>query len=250
MLSANQIEDIKLQAFSCEPSILPGVCQVYPLSMGEIIKIGLNNYSAKLETLLLTSNTIAELLKKKVGVEIDSSEIDVLQYLLLSTEQRDTFFLELESTFSTFIKEDILFLPEINSIAIGDPKEKRLITSENFEDFQNILRIQNRRKIAEPPPENETPWERKRRLNNEKIAEIKRKKAQKQSNGEEAKLQDLLEMAKVYGIDYKNESLYAFYSLLRRYEAKEKWDQDLQMLCAGADNEKIKTKYWGGSLED
>jgi hypothetical protein len=51
------------------------------------------------------------------------------------------FFLELESAFSTFIKEEILILPKINSILVGAPEEKRLITSENFRDFQDILRI-------------------------------------------------------------------------------------------------------------
>ena len=39
--------------------------------------------------------------------------------------------------------------------------------------------------------------------------------------------------------------LYAFYNLLRRYQAHEKWTQDLQMICAGADSKKMKTKYWG-----
>jgi hypothetical protein len=31
---------------------------------------------------------------------------------------------------------------------------------------------------------------------------------------------------------------------------KEKWEQDIQMICAGADSKKIKTKYWGESLDD
>jgi hypothetical protein len=32
-----------------------------------------------------------------------------------------------------------------------------------------------------------------------------------------------MEIAKVFGIDL-NETIYAFYKLLRRYELKEKWD--------------------------
>jgi hypothetical protein len=37
--------------------------------------------------------------------------------------------------FTTFIKEDIILLPKINSILVGSPEEKRLINSENFIDF-------------------------------------------------------------------------------------------------------------------
>lgn len=249
MLSVEQIEDIKLQAFAGEPSILNGVCEVYPLTMSEIIKKGFSKYSVYLGTLLLTPQEISKQLRDKIGDEVDNlGTIDVLEYLLLSANQNDMFFLELQRMFSTFIKEDIILLPKINSILIGPPEEKRLITSENFADFQNILRIQNRREFVTPPPENETPWERKRRENAEKVAAAKKRQAQK--NGEEQSLEAMLEIASVYGIDYKNETLYAFYGLLPRYQAHEKWVNDLQMICAGADSKKMKTKYWGDSSKE
>jgi hypothetical protein len=31
---------------------------------------------------------------------------------------------------------------------------------------------------------------------------------------------------------------------------KEKWEADIQMLCAGADSKKLDTKYWGEKPED
>lgn len=55
-------------------------------------------------------------------------------------------------------------LPSINAIVIGNPKDKRLITNDNFSDFQTILRIQNRRKVPEPPPENESAFAKRMRL--------------------------------------------------------------------------------------
>jgi hypothetical protein len=60
----------------------------------------------------------------------------------------------------------------------------------------------------------------------------------------------MLQMAEVYGIDIENHTLYAFYDLLRRHQMKEKWDQDIRMICAGADSKKIKTKYWGESFDE
>lgn len=249
MLSANQIEDIKLQAYLGKPSVLPGVCHVYPKTISEIVEMGVNNYNGKLGLLLLTETQIVAIIKEKTGKEVPIEEIEPLSYLLMSAEQDDTFLLELQSVFSTFIKEEILLLPKINSILIGKPEERRLITSKNFRDFQDILRIQNKRDMEEPPPEDESPGQRKMRLLREKVAAVKRKQAQKK-NGEGQSLLDLLEIADVFGIDVQKCTLFSFYNLIRRYQLKEKWDQDIQMLCAGADGKKMKTKYWGESSKD
>lgn len=219
------------------------------MSVGDIVEMGQNRYKQLLYTLLLDEVEIADLLKTKLGQTVPVEEIDPLQYLIMSADNNDTFSLELQEAFSTFIKEEVLFLPQIQCIVVGkDFSHKRLITSKNFADFQNILKIQNGKKVKEPPPENESDWDRKMRLNREKIAEIKRKKAEKAIDGKS--FDELIEIAVVYGIDVDKVSLLAFYNLMRRYQAQEKWVQDLQMLCAGADSSKIETKYWGESFKN
>jgi hypothetical protein len=60
----------------------------------------------------------------------------------------------------------------------------------------------------------------------------------------------MLEIAHVFGINYEDVTLFAFYNLLARYQKKEKWDNDIRMICAGADSKKIKAKYWGESSKD
>jgi len=247
MLSPNQIEVIKEQAYTGVPSLLPNVCKVQPLSMYEIIEMGTNNYNALLGILLLTETDIAKNIKEKTKKEPKIEDIYPLTYLLQSAEKDDMFLLELQLAFSTFIKEEILLLPKINSVLVGPPQQKRLITNDNFLDFQDILRIQNRKKIKEPPPENESAIARKFRLKAELRDAVKKK--QKEKNGEERSLVDTLSVAETFGIDFRNKTLYAFYELIRRHEAKEKWNQDIQMLCAGADSKKLKTKYWGESLD-
>ena len=248
MLSAEKIEEIKAQAFAGVPTELEGICHVYPLTMREILKIGYSRYIGMLGLLLLTEQQIVDLVKEKTGQDLSVEQVNPLVYLLLSTEQNDSFLLDLQNVFSTFIKEEVLFLPSINSILVGSPDDKRLITVENFKDFQDILRIQNKREVDTAPPKDESPGERKMRLLREKRDAVKRK--QQQKKGETQSLVDLLEIAEVFGIDWKNETLYAFYSLIRRHQAKEKWDQDLAMICAGADSKKIKTKYWGENLNN
>lgn len=249
MLSVKEIEDIKSQAFLLKPSSLPNVCKVYPLSVSEIVAMGEMHYKSILGTLLLTEVEIAANIKKKTNIDVPLEEISPLKYLLQSAAQNDSFFLELRDMFATFIKEDILLLPDINAILIGPPSEKRLITSQNFSDFQTILCIQNDRKIKEPPPENESDWDRKMRLNREKVAEAKRKKAAK-NDDDGLHLYELLEIATIFEINIDQCSLYTFQRLIRRHQAREKWQQDIQMLCAGADSTKIKTQYWGENLDN
>lgn len=248
MLSAKQIEQIKEQAFMCCPSQLENICTVRPLPIKEIIKMGSAKYNGRLGLLLLDEIEIAKIVKEKTGEDLSLEQIEPLAYLLQSAVVDDTFLLELQSAFSTFIQEEILLLPKINSVLVGNPSEKKLINSKNYRDFQDILRIQNKKEIKEPPPENETAGQRKMRLLREKVAQVKKKQAEK--NGDSSSLVDMLEIAKVYGIDVEKCSLYALYSLIRRYQAKEKWEQDIQMLCAGADSKKIKTKYWGENLDE
>lgn len=248
MLSPNIIEVIKEQAYAGAPSSFSNICKVYPLTIFEIIEMGTNIYNSRLGLLLLTEVDIAKIIKDKTGQEPEIEKIQPLSYLLQNAAHDDMFLLELQSCFSTFIKEEILLLPKINSVLVGNAQDKRLITDKNFGEFQDILRIQNKKKIKEAPPENESAIARKFRLKREARDAAKRK--QQEKNGDGQSLVELLEIAETFGIDYKNKTVYAFYGLIQRHQAREKWNQDIQMLCAGADSKKLKTKYWGESLEE
>ena len=139
--------------------------------------MGTTNYNRRLGLLLLTEDDIANIIKEKTGSDVTET-INPLEYLLQSAAYDDMFLLELKDTFATFIKEEVLLLPKINSVLVGGEiaaKEKRLITPNNFRDFQDILRIQNRREVVAPPPADETPGERKMRLLREKVAAVKKK---------------------------------------------------------------------------
>lgn len=248
MLSANKVNEIKEQAFCCVPSRLGKIANVYPLTMREIIEMGTSLYNGRLGLLLLTEVDIVNIVKEKTGEEIPIEDVHPLQYLLDSAAIDDTFLLELQTAFSTFLKEDILLLPKIHSVLIGRPEDRRLINEENFTDFQDILRIQNRKEVKEAPPANESYGQRKMRLLREKVAAVKKKQAAKKGDGQT--LVELMEVATTFGIDIDKCSLYAFYSLIRRHQMREKWTQDIQMVCAGADSKKLKTKYWGESLDE
>lgn len=248
MLSSDEMEIVKEQAFGGYSSLLPQVCHIHPLTIGEILEMGSNVYNRRLTLLLLTEVEIAKIIKEKTGQNIPVDKIRPLDYLLKSAEQDDLFFLELKTAFSTFINEEIILLPEISAVLVGSPEQKRLITDLNFPILQEILRIQNYKEVKEPPPANESPIARKMRLLAEQRDAVKRKQQQKDGKG--ASFLDLLEVAEICNINYKEKTLFALYRLIQRSRAKEKWDQDIQMLCAGADSNKLKTEYWGESLKN
>lgn len=248
MLSPEQVEEIKAQAFAGVPTEFEGICKIYPLTMSEILEIGYTRYVGNLGLLLLDENRISDIVKEKTGQQLLVEQINPLTYLLMSAQHNDSFLLDLQNILSTFIKEDVLLLPSINAIVVGNPEEQRLITPVNFPIFQDILRIQNRYEVKEGPPKDETPAERKMRLLREKVAETKKKQAMKNTDGT-TPLSVLLEIAEVYGINWRERTLYAFHGLVRRHQAKEKWDEDLRMICAGADASKIQTTYWGDDLD-
>lgn len=248
MLSAEQIADIKAQAYAGVPTKMGNICEIKPLTMKEIIKMGYYNYNSRVGTLLLTEDKIVQMIKEKTGEDV--APINPLIYLLISANQSDTFLLELEDTFSTFITEDVLLLPKINSVVVGPPEERRLITPENFKNFQDIISIQNMKDIAAEPPKDETPGERKMRLLREKVAETKRRQAEKKNKGESQDLATVLEIADGFEMDYLDRTLYYFYKQLRRRQAREKWNQDWQAMLAGADSKKLKSKYWGENLDE
>lgn len=248
MLSVDEQEEVREQAYMGVPSNFKNVCFIRPLLVEEIIKMGRLKYQKYLGLLLLDEIEIAKIVKEKTKQEPKLSEIKVLEFLLQSAQQDDIFLLELQNAFSTFITEEVLLLPKINAIVVGPYEERRLITNDNFKEFQEILRIQNRKSVPEPPPENESAVAREFRLKREYRESVKRKQKAKDGNGQS--FITLLEIAEVFGIDAKNKTLYALYELITRFQLKEKWDQDIAMLCAGADPQKIKTKYWGENSKE
>lgn len=250
MLSLDEIEVVKAQAFAGVSSQFKDICTVKTYSVKEYLAMNPEIYSNYLGLLTLNQAQIKKIIEKKLDIKIgEDEEIKPLSYLLESANSNEQFFIELTNAFNTFINEEVLLLPKIHSVVVGDLKKKKLITDDNFFDFQEILMIQNRKEIPKPPPKNESAGQRKMRLLAEKREAVKRKQQQKQGKDKGMEFSELLEVATIYGISLDN-SIYAFYQLIDRYRAKEKWDRDTQFIIAGADPEKLKTQYWGNSFKD
>ena len=179
-----------------------------------------------------------------------------LEFLLGAVAQDKRIEFLVKEGFKFFIHEDVTFLTKQKIIIIGNLEEKKLkavkhidelpiLNENNFLKFQNLLRESIGEKPQEAPNPNEHP-------------KIKRMKAK-------ARLRDKVK-AKKGGISFGitltsiccmgigitplniGEMSYAGVSaIVERYQAKEKYELDIQSMLAGAKD--VQPKYWIRDLD-
>ena len=207
----------------------------------DIISLGKIRYNYYVNLLTMSETDIME-------VEKTQEIIAPLKYLIQKCQDNDTFLLELKTALSTFImveEDEIRVLTEMGMIQVG--KNLRAVLNENnFLDFQNVIRLFNNLPRPELPPANETPIQKKFRLNREKVERQKKKQMQKSGDGIDF-LDILSSLIVGQVIQYKDIDtlpIYTFHSLFERYQAKLTYEMDIDALLAGADSKKIKPRHW------
>ncbi len=237
-------EDVKCLAFMKLPYLYEDICFIHPLSIKEVLSLG-SKYDIYLKILTLDRISIIKMFNQK-KIEIEPSQVpDPFEFLLDSALQDDTFLLDIVNAFRTFIQEEVIILCEEKQIIIGSPIDRRIINSKNFGTFSNTLRIQNKMTEVQPIIENEDPRAKKFREKRELRDAIK----QKQESANAPDLSKLLSVLCTYGggitpFNIGELSLYAFYDLTQSNGSKERYEMDMNMICAGADANKVKPKHW------
>lgn len=238
-------EEIQQKAFLNLPYIYSNICVIYPLTMKEIVSMGQVNYSSYLSILSMEVFDIIRNAEKK-GVILEPDKINVLQFLIESARQDYSFLLELKNAFRTFIREEVIILFDEYKIVIGDGTDKRILDNNNFGEFQNIIRVQNKREVKEVPPANETPLQKKFRLKAEYRDAIKRQ--QKANDPDAPDFCSLMNALCIYsGITPQQLQQYSFFAFKDSFDAnqlRDKYDIDIRSLLAGADPKKVKPSPW------
>lgn len=243
---------INEKAFLKIPIEVPGLCKVYPPTINDVAS---DPYFSFYREFLTRSIEDLEDVYKKKGIEEEPpSPLQVILSFSLMGEQN---LRVMEDAFKFFIKEPVTFLLETQSILIGDPKEElkkgsveklRLLNEENFNTFQNAVRLALGEDIYEPfvVPEGEDP--RKTRMR--KMARERDRIAKKgKKNGEGLSFSTSLAAICCMNLGLSpltiGEMSYAAMGLLiRYYQEKRKYETDIQTLLAGGDSKKIKPKDW------
>lgn len=178
-----------------------------------------------------------------------------LEFLLNCAYNNESLNQFAHAAFEFFIHEPITFWYENKAIIVGELNENttldelRLLTEENYFDFQNALRVAMGGEALKPPePENPNEDPRIKRM---KALARKRDlaKAKQALSKGGVELSESLVAICCMGIGITpltiGEMSYAAVgALMNKSQLKEKYELDIQSLLAGADSKKIKPKYW------
>jgi hypothetical protein len=241
------------------PIEFKNVCQIYPPTVNDVV--GNKDFTIYQSLLTMTQDDLDE----AYGQDEQITHIPTpFQYLLMNYYQDEKIREKIHAAFQQFVHEPVTIVPEIEMLLIGKSEEDldpnidlenpRLLTKENFFDFQNVIRVVMGEEIKKPPePEDEELDPRVKRYKAKvKASErlLAKKKAKKGPT-----LGTLLTAICCMGIGLNplniGEMSYAcIHWLIAMEQQKEEYDIDIRALLAGADSKKVKPKYWIKNIDE
>lgn len=240
------------------PIEFKSICQVYPPTVNDVVSNkNFNTYQS------LFTITQDELDKAYLQDENMERAPTPFQYLLINYYQDEEIRQIIEDAFELFVHEPVTIVPEIEMLLIGkseneldpdvDLENPRLLTEDNFFEFQNKIRLVLGQKEEQPKKEediNEDPRVKRWKM---KIQE-REKIVNRKKSRETPTLGTLLAAICCMGIGLNplniGEISYAcVHWLIAMYQQNEEYDVDIRALLAGADSKKVKPKYWIKNIE-
>lgn len=224
------------------------ICQIYPPTVNDVC--GNKDFLIYQSLFTMTQEELEDAYVDSTGA---TNVPTPFQYLLMNYYQDETMREKIEDGFMKFVHEPVTIVPEIEMLLIGksedeldpdvDLENPRLLTEENFFDFQNAIRMVMGEKAAEPPDPDEDP--RVKRIK-AKARYRERLKAKRQKGPQ---FGTLLAAICCMGIGLSplniGEMSYAcVHWLISMEQQREEYDIDIRALLAGADSKKVKPKYW------
>ena len=234
------------------------ICKVYPPKVSDVV--GNDNFMIYQTLFVITQEELNEAYLKDENV----AQIPTpFQYLLMNYYQDEEMRERIEEAFALFVHEPVTIIPEIEMLLIGKDEEElnpdidlespKLLTEENFFEFQNTVRISmgmEPAKVPDPEEENLDPRIKRYKMKVKEHEKIVNKKKSKSA----PTLGTLLAAICCMGIGLNplniGEISYACVQwLIAMEQQKEEYDVDVRALLAGADSKKVKPKYWIKNLD-
>ena len=237
------------------PVAFGNICYIYPPKINDILKD--KNYSVYRKIFLSSQEDIED---EYAEAGIDFKELPTpLDYIFILIQSDERLMSIIKDGFEFFIREPVTLVEEKHIIIVGDLTKEiqqiksiddlRLLTEDNYFDFQNMLRASLGEKAVEPYNPDENP----------KVKYFKAKARLR--DRVKAKSKDSLTLGSTlaaiccmdFGLNPLNIgelSQAAITVLTRYYKEKKKYEIDIDSLLAGADSKKVKPKNWIRNIED
>jgi len=241
------------------PISFKDVCKIYPPTVNDVV--GNEDFAIYQSLFTITQEELDEAYLKDENVQQVPTPF---QYLLMNYFQDEQMQEKIEQAFQQFVHEPVTIVPEIEMLLIGksedeldpnvDLENPRLLTQDNFFDFQNCIRlIMGIDEIKPPDPEEENLDPRIKRYKM-KIRESE-KMIQKKKSKTAPTFGTLLAAICCMGIGLNplniGEMSYACVQwLIAMYQQNEEYNIDIRALLAGADSKKVKPKYWIKNIDE
>lgn len=235
------------------------ICKVYPPKVNDVVDN--DDFMIYQSLFVMTQEELDEAyLKDENVIQIPTP----FQYLLMNYYQDEEVKKKIEDAFTLFIHEPVTIIPEIEMLLIGksedeidpdvDLENPRLLTEENFFDFQNIIRMVVGMDLAKAPDPEEVNLDPRIKRYKMKVREHEKIVSKKKSKTAPT-LGTLLAAICCMGIGLNplniGEMSYACVQwLVAMEQQKEEYDVDIRALLAGADSKKVKPKYWIKNLDE
>ena len=234
------------------------ICEIFPPKVNDVV--GNERFNVYLSLFTITQEDLDEIYLKDKSVKKVPTPF---QYLMMNYYSEEEMRGYIEEAFRLFVHEPVTIVPELEMLLVGksedeldpdvDLENPRLITEDNFFDFQNKIRLSVGQKLIEKPIEEEENLDPR-----VKRWKMKVKESEKIINAKKAKkaptLGTLLAAICCMGIGLNplniGEISYACVQwLVAMYQQNEEYDIDIRALLAGADSKKVKPKYWIKNLD-
>ena len=235
------------------PLDFKGICQVYPPTVNDVV--GNKDFLIYQSLFTMTQEDLNDAYGQDERVQQVPTPF---KYLLMNYYQDEEIRQKIHDGFDKFIHEPVTIVPEIEMLLIGKSEDEldpdvdldnpRLLTEENYFEFQNLIRkVMGEKEVepAEPEDPNLDPrikrWKAKVKEHERIVAKKKAKKG--------PTFGTLLAAICCMGIGLTplniGEISYAsVHWLITMEQQKEEYDIDIRALLAGADSKKVKPKYW------
>lgn len=229
--------------------IEPSMFIVTPLTVGEIVDYGVEEYFGLTKVVCMTKEDI---IKIHHDESWKTNDLNVYQYICVSMIESNEFSQTFKKAFRLHTGENIhaLSIGDKVALLVGKIEDKKIFPEDVFLTFQNVVRAQN----ALPVEYEITDEQAKKRARFDEIRkkrdEIKKKQESELDDG--SGLADLISTVAVLSRQ-PLESIFSltYYALLEqftRYMQLESYTSSQQFIMHGADSKKIKIQDYTGAI--
>ena len=239
------------------PILLDDICAIYPVTLGEIVDVGYDNFQKYLGTITMTKPVKLVIKEEKEFTDFLNKLTDFQYILFLATmeaEIQET----LKESFRFFCHEEITLSFDMEQIIIGPIEEQHILTENKFYDLQYVIRCMYfLEEIGDDSlqiRQNEDPRVRAIKEKLKKRKEVLKKKSQT-SEDLDLMFSDLvgslslndcgLNIGNIWNITY-----YAFHDQLRRMGWRDQFNINHRAALAGAKIKDEQLKHWIRSIHD